>query len=780
MLESSGYGLSALSYISGLIDLGVTVYWRPLVFDNGTYKPWAKINEPKQTVRRILQECVQDDDTIEKLIACLAPAETYSHILLHTVPEYWPNLIEKEHTNIGYTVWETTRLPKHFANLINQVDCVLVPSRFSVHACIKSGITIPIKTVPHILNPVVPANKDTKLKIRNRLNLNSTNNNSNFVFYTINEWNARKANWTLLDVFLNTFTKDEPVTLVIKTSPTGPSDEYDSNTHDTKSLVSHALMEHQNPPHVEIINEKITDQEISALHDIGDCFVSTTHSEGWGLGLFEAAGFSTPVIATGWGGQLAFLDPEHANLIDYSLVSTQDKLAFSYSEDQQWAQVDQKHASQLLRSVYENPKLAFSKAKVLAAKMNENYNANNVASLLRRAISKESIPNQFHFVFGFKQQTEPFHLAYYLCLKSCLEVNQPDAIHFHYHYEPHGPYWDLIKPELILHKVGLEDFVINSTAYSTHDEGRFITNQQLNYAHQADFVRLKALLKYGGVYADIDTLFVQALPEKLFEHQAVIGRENDVVLEGSETPSISLCNAVIMARPNSSFIDRWLNDSYQAFDGTWSKHSCQLAAIIASEMQDEVHILPEHNFYKHRCTQEGLRTLFEDLDQDFTEVYSMHMWNHLWWDKDRIDFSSFHSGLLDEQYILNGNTTYASVAKPFLPDLKKHSNSTYKDAYPERKENKSKIDGLLLPIPNKNWKVIEERSSSYLVDQITNAKFEINQTSKLIHSLCDGTINVSVLIDLISEEYKVSPNVISDDIVTALHHLEKHNIIRFE
>ena len=46
------------------------------------------------------------------------------------------------------------------------------------------------------------------------------------------------------------------------------------------------------------------------------------------------------------------------------------------------------------------------------------------------------IPNIFHFVFGLKEQTEPFHLMYYLCLASCIEVNTPDKVCFHYHHEP--------------------------------------------------------------------------------------------------------------------------------------------------------------------------------------------------------------------------------------------------------------------------------------------------------------------------------------------------------
>ena len=39
-----------------------------------------------------------------------------------------------------------------------------------------------------------------------------------------------------------------------------------------------------------------------------------------------------------------------------------------------------------------------------------------------------SIPNQFHFVYGLKKQRKPFPLYHYICLKSCDVINQPEKI----------------------------------------------------------------------------------------------------------------------------------------------------------------------------------------------------------------------------------------------------------------------------------------------------------------------------------------------------------------
>src|SRR5215468_8192085 len=109
------------------------------------------------------------------------------------------------------------------------------------------------------------------------------------------------------------------------------------------------------------------------------------------------------------------------------------------------------------------------------------------------------IPNRYHFVFGLKKQSEPFHLVHYLCLASCLEVNRPDAVYFYYHYEPWGRYWELIKDRLILVPTEPVDFV-RKFRYDDRYMRRF------RYAHESDFVRLERLVALGGVYADIDTI----------------------------------------------------------------------------------------------------------------------------------------------------------------------------------------------------------------------------------------------------------------------------------
>lgn len=276
------------------------------------------------------------------------------------------------------------------------------------------------------------------------------------------------------------------------------------------------------------------------------------------------------------------------------------------------------------------------------------------------------IPNEFHFVFGLKPQTEPFHIVFYLCLESCRRVNQPDRIHFHYHYEPYGPWWERIRPRLHLHRVAPVDFITRNEAYWRHPEGAFIKQWGLDYAHQADFVRLQVLEEQGGVYADMDTLFVNRLPASLFSHEFVLGSEGEMQDPGSGESYESLCNAFILSRPGARFARRWLEEMHRLFDGTWDRHSCHGAAMLRAGMPEAVHVVPRRYFYRYRWTREDIGLLLEGLDADNDDLYSIHLWSHLWWEPGRTDFSRVHKGMLTEAFIRDVDTTYNALARRFL------------------------------------------------------------------------------------------------------------------
>ena len=271
----------------------------------------------------------------------------------------------------------------------------------------------------------------------------------------------------------------------------------------------------------------------------------------------------------------------------------------------------------------------------------------------------------FHFVFGLREQTEPFHLAHYLCLESCRRVNGPAQIQMHYRHLPYGPWWDRIAPHLTLCRVTHAPAGFDTTHYRRTQEGSVIEGAGLTYAHEADFIRQDVLIAHGGVYADIDTLFVRPYPASYYRHECLLGEEPPIVWRnGILRPS--LCNAVIFAQPGSRFMRQWRKVSAEVFDGSWSRHSCQAASELWYAGTEALHIAPRRSFYRFGLDRSSFASLFDEVGADLRGVCSIHLWAHLWWSEQRTDLSDFHAGRLTEAYVRTANTTYANLARPFL------------------------------------------------------------------------------------------------------------------
>jgi hypothetical protein len=111
------------------------------------------------------------------------------------------------------------------------------------------------------------------------------------------------------------------------------------------------------------------------------------------------------------------------------------------------------------------------------------------------------------------------------------------------------------------------------------------------------------------------------MPDEFYCEQFVIGAEQDEV-EEHDPMKRSLCNALMLARPESVYLACWLENRYRVFDGTWSRHSCQEATRVRQEIPDAVRVLPKRCFHRHGADPVGVYTLFERLDEDFSGMFN--------------------------------------------------------------------------------------------------------------------------------------------------------------
>ncbi|RZI98035.1 MAG: glycosyltransferase family 1 protein, partial [Haliea sp.] len=303
--DNTGYAIAAKAYVRALHDDEVSLTWAPMLPGDNLYALHTGTAWP----------CPKLAEVCNKPLA-------YDTVLIHTVPEYYPPLIDQEAAAgrriFGYTVWELDVLPAHWPAILNRLDGVLVPCQWNVEVFRRSGVTVPISVVPHLSQFAdMPETTDAaRSALRARLP-RARPGASPYVFYTIGFWSNRKAPYLALEAYLQAFTADDAVLMVIKTSARDITRWHRHWRHlfrlrhpSPAREVARLLKRHPNPPAVALVaDESLDDAEMLALHEMGDCFVSLTRTEGWGLGAFEAARLGKPVVMTGYGGQLDFLDP---------------------------------------------------------------------------------------------------------------------------------------------------------------------------------------------------------------------------------------------------------------------------------------------------------------------------------------------------------------------------------------------------------------------------------------------------------------------------------------
>lgn len=287
-------------------------------------------------------------------------------VIVHTVPEHFASEAQRERAAgaglvIGHTVWETDRLPAHWPALINGMDAVIVPTEWNRDVFRQSGVTVPILVTPHVPQALQPALPQDVRFMRQRFPALA----GRLVFYSIGAWQQRKGMDRLVAAFCDAFSANDPVALLIKSTPFD-QDRSLRESGAPQHIPSHqqlAALVQQAQAHaghavapIQLLTEDLSEADVQAVHALGDCFVSLNRGEGWGLGAFDAARLGKPIVTTGWGGPLAFLDAQSAHLVPARLVPVNmDVPGTSYRPDQHWAEPSHADAVAALRAVLTQP-----------------------------------------------------------------------------------------------------------------------------------------------------------------------------------------------------------------------------------------------------------------------------------------------------------------------------------------------------------------------------------------------------------------------------------------
>ena len=241
--------------------------------------------------------------------------------------------------SIGVWAWETSVFSEGNLPGFRFLDEVWAVSTY-VRRAVSAHSDIPVHVAPiPVEEPGAPRHTRADLGLP-----------EGFLFLFLFDFvsSDRKNPGAVIDAFTRAFEPGEGAVLVLKSI----------NGRERKpNLLEELVAAASRRPDIHVVDAYFSADEKEAAIAACDCYVSLHRSEGMGLTMAEAMAYGKPVIATGYSGNLDFMDDTNSYLVPYRLVPVPDDW-WAYAPGAEWAEPDVDAAAAFMRQTYEHPEEA--------------------------------------------------------------------------------------------------------------------------------------------------------------------------------------------------------------------------------------------------------------------------------------------------------------------------------------------------------------------------------------------------------------------------------------
>ncbi len=248
--------------------------------------------------------------------------------LVH-IPLLWNHVPAVEDSSV-YTMYESTRIPKLYVDVLNMYKCVATPTKWNAEVFKESGVKVPIA--------VVPLGVDTTT-----YRPGSKPKNDVCVFGAgayLGPSQRRKNFPALINAWVAAFRGIKDVRLHLKTMPNDPVPDF-------------------NDSRITLFKEFMQPYELAEWYRGLNAFISTSRCEGWNLMAHEAMACGVPVISHKRGAHETVL-PEGGYFQCWAKIAQHnDNLEFGYD----W-EIDKDDLVDAMRLVYHDRKEAEMRGKI--------------------------------------------------------------------------------------------------------------------------------------------------------------------------------------------------------------------------------------------------------------------------------------------------------------------------------------------------------------------------------------------------------------------------------
>lgn len=231
---------------------------------------------------------------------------------------------------IAYWAYELARVPARWVSASSVFHEIWAPSRFVADALVASGVTKPVRVMPHPVAlappPIASHSSDDEFIVLAMGDLKSSATRKNLI--------------GAINIYKRAFPQQAPATrLVLKVQ----SDDAHPNFRATALAVAGGRRD------IVFRTGNLSDAEIGQLIADAGVFLSPHRSEGFGLVIAEAFLAGVPSLATGWSGNMDFMATLPELLISQRQVPVRDPRGIYRGAGLSWAEPDIDDAAQKLR-----------------------------------------------------------------------------------------------------------------------------------------------------------------------------------------------------------------------------------------------------------------------------------------------------------------------------------------------------------------------------------------------------------------------------------------------
>ena len=369
----SGVGAAVRGYVRALRHLGVPLALQDL----------SDLNVNRAEDRTLTGFC--PDHPYDVNLVC-TDVELHYAVLAHLGEEFFD-----DRYNIAIWAWELPRFPRKWYDRFAYYDEIWVGTSFIANALAPIS-PIPVVRIPPVLTSQRAGSREDG---RRRLDMLP----GDFVFLFIFDFHshfARKNPLAVVNAFRSTFKPSEPAHLVIK-----------SVNGDSSPSELTALRERAAGYPIVIQDGYRTAEEMDDLMAACDAYVSLHRSEGTGLTMSDAMAYGKPVIATGWSGNMDFMNDANSYPVHYRLVEVEENVG-PYQAGEIWADPSPEHAAELMRQVFDRPEDARRRGQA-AQRDIELHSEERVAELIRERLEAIAIRRQWP---TFQQEIKTHYRRY--------------------------------------------------------------------------------------------------------------------------------------------------------------------------------------------------------------------------------------------------------------------------------------------------------------------------------------------------------------------------------